>query len=63
MISLTSKKRTGGNPLLYPGFTNLYSACQYCPIRPVCGGCLAVTYGSGREVSQERDPLCFMDAS
>ncbi|MDZ7641464.1 MAG: thio(seleno)oxazole modification radical SAM maturase SbtM [Desulfurivibrio sp.] len=33
-------------------------ACRDCAIRPVCGGCLAVAYGSGREVFQEPDPCC-----
>ena len=35
------------------------SACRECPIRPVCGGCLAVTYGWAW-ISFERDPYCFM---
>lgn len=37
------------------------SACRPCPVRAVCGGCLAVTYGCGLDISQERDPLCFID--
>ncbi len=36
------------------------AACRACPIRPVCGGCLAVTYGMGLDIFQDRDPYCFM---
>lgn len=36
------------------------SACSGCAIRNVCGGCLAVAYGSGRDPLTEMDPLCFM---
>jgi selenobiotic family peptide radical SAM maturase len=36
------------------------SACRACPIRPVCGGCLAVAYGMGLSIFQDRDPFCFM---
>ncbi len=35
------------------------SACADCAIRPVCGGCLAVTYGFGRDIFTELDPYCF----
>jgi selenobiotic family peptide radical SAM maturase len=35
------------------------SACSPCSIRNVCGGCLAVAYGSGRDPLTEMDPLCF----
>jgi selenobiotic family peptide radical SAM maturase len=35
------------------------SACSPCAIRNVCGGCLAVAYGSGRDPLTEMDPLCF----
>ncbi|WP_457572752.1 thio(seleno)oxazole modification radical SAM maturase SbtM [Desulfolithobacter sp.] len=35
------------------------SACADCAIRPVCGGCLAVTYGLGRDIFTELDPYCF----
>ncbi|MBA4393619.1 MAG: selenobiotic family peptide radical SAM maturase [Desulfobacca sp.] len=34
-------------------------ACGACPIRPVCGGCLAVAYGMGLNVFKDRDPYCF----
>ncbi len=37
------------------------SGCRSCPIRPVCGGCLAVSYGFGRDIFTERDPYCFID--
>lgn len=35
-------------------------ACSRCTIRPVCGGCLAVSHGLGINVFKESDPLCFM---
>jgi len=37
------------------------SACASCPIRAVCGGCLAIAYGYGLDIFHERDPLCFME--
>lgn len=38
-------------------------ACTSCPIRPVCGGCLAVAHSFGLNVFEERDPYCFMTMS
>jgi len=35
------------------------AACAACPIRPVCGGCLAVAYGFGLDVFRDKDPYCF----
>jgi len=35
------------------------SACSDCEIRPVCGGCLAVMYGFGKDIFNELDPYCF----
>jgi len=35
--------------------------CDACRLRPVCGGCLAVTCGWGRDPLQKRDPGCFMN--
>lgn len=35
------------------------SACQNCEIRPLCGGCLAVSQGFGRDIFTELDPYCF----
>lgn len=35
--------------------------CRDCPIRPVCGGCLAVSYGFGLDIFEQRDPYCFLD--
>jgi len=35
------------------------SACNDCEIRPVCGGCLAVSYGFGNNIFTELDPYCF----
>lgn len=37
------------------------AACLECPIRPVCGGCLAVAHGFGLDVFAERDPYCFIE--
>jgi selenobiotic family peptide radical SAM maturase len=36
------------------------SACRSCPIRPVCGGCLASAYSHGLNIFEEKDPFCFM---
>jgi selenobiotic family peptide radical SAM maturase len=38
-------------------------ACTSCPIRPVCGGCLAVAHSFGLNVFEERDPYCFIAMS
>ena len=35
-------------------------ACLYCSIRHVCGSCLAVGYGQGLNIFEERDPHCFI---
>jgi len=35
-------------------------ACDACVIRPVCGGCLAISHSYGLNVFKERDPHCFM---
>jgi selenobiotic family peptide radical SAM maturase len=37
------------------------SACAECSIRPVCGGCLAVTSSCGFDIFTEKDPMCFMN--
>ncbi|HEY6000481.1 MAG TPA: thio(seleno)oxazole modification radical SAM maturase SbtM [bacterium] len=37
------------------------AACAGCPIRPVCGGCMAVAHGFGLDPLRERDPMCFAD--
>jgi selenobiotic family peptide radical SAM maturase len=34
--------------------------CSSCSIRPVCGGCLAVSYGFGLDIFTERDPYCWL---
>jgi selenobiotic family peptide radical SAM maturase len=39
------------------------SACRACPIRPICGGCMAIAYSHGLNVFEERDPYCFMGRS
>ncbi len=33
--------------------------CRRCSLRPVCGGCLAITSGGGRDIFRDRDPFCF----
>jgi selenobiotic family peptide radical SAM maturase len=35
------------------------ASCRTCPVRPVCGGCPAVSYGFGLDIFSERDPYCF----
>ncbi len=35
-------------------------ACAGCPLRPTCGGCMAIAFGRGLNVFEERDPYCFM---
>lgn len=35
-------------------------ACSRCPIRPACGGCLAVSYGYGLDIFNDKDPYCFL---
>jgi selenobiotic family peptide radical SAM maturase len=37
------------------------AACAQCDIRPVCGGCLAVSYGFGDDIFQDLDPYCFLN--
>lgn len=37
------------------------SACSKCSIRPVCGGCLAVSYGFGNDIFNDLDPYCWME--
>jgi selenobiotic family peptide radical SAM maturase len=36
-------------------------ACRLCTIRPVCGGCPAVTAGHGMSIFTEKDPYCFIN--
>jgi selenobiotic family peptide radical SAM maturase len=36
-------------------------ACNSCHLRPVCGGCLAVTYGCGLNPLSAVDPSCFIE--
>jgi selenobiotic family peptide radical SAM maturase len=37
--------------------------CEPCPIRPVCGGCLAVSHGLGMDGLRQKDRYCFFDSS
>ncbi|MFC1523614.1 thio(seleno)oxazole modification radical SAM maturase SbtM [Thermodesulfobacteriota bacterium] len=34
--------------------------CDQCPIRPVCGGCLAIAYSFGLDIFSQKDPYCFI---
>ncbi len=36
------------------------SQCEGCAIRPVCGGCLAVSHGFGIDFFRQKDPYCFL---
>ena len=35
-------------------------SCRDCEIRPVCGGCPAVTYGFDLDIFADKDPYCFL---
>jgi len=37
------------------------AACDGCRLRHVCGSCLAVLYGLGKNIYKERDPYCFIN--
>lgn len=37
------------------------AACQGCEVRPVCGGCLAVAHGYGRDIFRDPDPYCWKE--
>lgn len=39
------------------------AACRDCRLRPVCGGCLAVTAAMGADPFTARDPYCFLAKS
>lgn len=39
------------------------SACTSCAIRPVCGGCPAVSHGFDRDIFSDVDPYCFQERS
>jgi selenobiotic family peptide radical SAM maturase len=45
------------------GFRGGSQSCSACPVRPVCGGCLAVSYGLGFDIFNEIDPYCFRNHS
>jgi selenobiotic family peptide radical SAM maturase len=36
-------------------------SCKSCAVRPVCGGCLAVSYSHGLNIFEDRDPFCFIE--
>ncbi len=33
--------------------------CRGCSLRPVCGGCMAITSGFGMDIFRDKDPFCF----
>ena len=37
------------------------NACRSCAIRRVCGGCLAISHGSGGNPLEDIDPYCVID--
>ena len=37
------------------------AACQGCALRPLCGGCLAVSHGLGLPPLKVRDPYCWRE--
>jgi selenobiotic family peptide radical SAM maturase len=37
------------------------AACNGCPVRVACGGCLAVAKSSGLDIFTEKDPFCFIE--
>ena len=39
------------------------NSCQSCSIRPVCGGCLAISHSFGQNIFEDMDPYCFFDSS
>ena len=38
------------------------SSCQSCSIRPVCGGCLAISHSFGQSIFEDMDPYCFFSS-
>ena len=36
------------------------SSCDSCRIRPVCGGCLAISHSFEQNIFEDMDPYCFM---
>jgi selenobiotic family peptide radical SAM maturase len=36
------------------------SACIGCKLRPVCGGCLAISHSYGLDIFNQKDPHCFL---
>ncbi|MBU0729029.1 MAG: selenobiotic family peptide radical SAM maturase [Proteobacteria bacterium] len=43
-------------------YRNGCTDCSDCPIRPACGGCLAIAHSAGHDVFTERDPYCFIES-
>ncbi len=37
------------------------AACSDCTLLPVCGGCMAVVSGLGKDPFKNKDPFCFFD--
>jgi len=36
-------------------------ACDGCPVRHACGGCMAISHSLGQDIYSEKDPHCFMN--
>ncbi len=36
------------------------SECNECSLKPLCGGCLAISYSHGQDIFKQRDPFCFI---
>lgn len=49
--------------IYYSDIANRYregcNSCRSCSIRPVCGGCLAISHSFGNNVFEDVDPYCF----
>lgn len=52
--------------IYHSGAANRYrggaAECRDCAIRPVCGGCLAVSHSHGLDIFRQKDPYCFFDS-
>jgi selenobiotic family peptide radical SAM maturase len=42
-------------------YRNGSSACQNCKLKALCGGCMAISYSFGLDISTARDPHCFRE--
>ncbi len=44
-------------------YRNGCKACNTCPIRHACGGCMAISNSFGLDIYSHKDPHCFMHSS